>query len=136
MSLAAEVWIVDDMPADHALIKMAFADHVPKEIFRSFPNAEEALAALTAGDRPSLVLVDLKMPGMGGFGLLQARTQRKLERVPMLVLSSSADPEDVATAYDLGANAYVEKPKTMTEFRDFADTTVRFWFRWAHLPPS
>lgn len=130
----AELWIVDDMASDHELIKIGFRDHVPRDRFRCFVSAEEALDALLEGGRPALMLLDLKMPGMGGFGLLEARRERKLGMVPVMVLSSSSNPDDIRASYELGANAYVEKPKDLAELMAFAESTKNFWFDWAHLP--
>ena len=73
------------------------------------------------------------MPGIDGFELLSAiRDNPKLRIIPVVVVSSSTNPEDVARAYALGANAYVAKPEQ--NFLDLVGDFDRFWLRRARLP--
>lgn len=91
-----------------------------------------------SADTPScpLVLLDLNMPRMGGFELLgQLRADPVFRRSPVVVLSTSSSDEDVARAYEIGANAYLVKPSTFDELVTMAKELVRHWTSVAILPP-
>ena len=129
------VWMVDDDRADHEMFRRVLEETGVE--FKSFYSAESALAALLEGGRPSLILLDVRMPGLGGFHLLdQRRTLAHPLAIPVIVLSSSSDPRDVARAYELGANVYVQKPDDYVGLRKFGEVLTKFWFELAHLPPA
>jgi two-component system response regulator len=74
------------------------------------------------------VLLDLNMPGLDGHRVLRAaRAEPRTRRVPIVVLTSSSAPDDVATCYDLGANSVVHKPIAYDEFLIKAKALTRYW---------
>ena len=78
---------------------------------------------------PDLLLLDLKMPRLNGFQVLEwLRTQPGLKRLPVIVFTSSTLSEDVNRAYDLGANSYVEKPGTNSNLSAFLGQLRQYWF--------
>ena len=78
--------------------------------------------------RPTLVLLDLNMPKMNGYEVLQAiRSEPELERIPVVVLSTTDDERDIAKSYALRANSYVTKPAHLREFREVVNAIGNFW---------
>ena len=91
---------------------------VPKGNVHRFRDGESALTALRTIDivRPSLVLMDLQLPGMSGLSLLEKlRSWERLEQLPAFVLSGQAEPKHVASAYALRAGGYWLKPGSDNE---------------------
>ncbi len=130
---AHSIWIVDDSEADQSLLRIAFDGFIETANIRSFFAAEDALGAL--GDQePSLIFLDLNMPGGGGEHFLRERSNRGYIHIPVVVITSSANPKDIRNAYHLGANSYLEKPSNLDGFRRFARVVSEYWFQWAHLP--
>jgi CheY-like chemotaxis protein len=86
---------------------------------------------------PSLILLDLKMPKVDGLEVLrQIKRDPQLRTIPVVVLTSSREEQDLVESYDLGVNAYVVKP---VEFREFIDAVKRLGGFWAVVnepPPA
>jgi CheY-like chemotaxis protein len=77
---------------------------------------------------PAVVLLDIKMPRMNGLDVLtEMRSQEKLKRIPVVILSSSREESDLARSWDLGANAYVIKPVDVDQFFEAMRTLGQFW---------
>ena len=129
------VWMVDDDKADHVMFRQAFEKYASLD-FESFYSAESAAEALTEGRRPDLILLDVRMPGLGGFHLLDQRKDSTFAQIPVVVLSSSSDPNDVSEAYAKGANVYLQKPEDYLGLQAFIDVFLKFWFELALLPKS
>jgi CheY-like chemotaxis protein len=85
--------------------------------------------------RPSLIILDLKMPKVDGLEVLeQVKGDAGLREIPVIVLSSSDRPEDISNAYRSGGNCYVTKPATVAGMRAGLESISRFWTRVASLP--
>jgi CheY-like chemotaxis protein len=86
---------------------------------------------------PAVILLDIKMPRMDGIETLQAiRNDPALKILPVVMLTSSREENDLMRSYELGANAYVVKP---VDFRDFMDAIKQIGIFWAlinELPPE
>jgi two-component system response regulator len=90
-------------------------------------QARGAWAGRGGGD-PAVVLLDIKMPRMNGLDVLtKMRTDEKLRRIPVVILSSSREESDLARSWDLGVNAYVIKPVDVGQFFDAVRTLGQFW---------
>ena len=77
---------------------------------------------------PALVLVDLKMPRRDGFEVLTwIRSQKALKGLPVTVLTSSDEREDIKRAYDLGANSYLRKPGDFRDLITVVETLESYW---------
>jgi DNA-binding response OmpR family regulator len=86
--------------------------------------------------RPCLVILDLKMPRKNGMDVLRWKlAQPSLDCVPVIVLSSSADRDDIEMAYQLGANAYVVKPASIKRRTGLAMGIKSFWLEF-NAPPN
>jgi CheY-like chemotaxis protein len=84
---------------------------------------------------PCLVLLDLKLPYVMGLEVLKWIRQRPELQVIVIILSSSKDEEDIATAYRLGANGYLVKPPDLGKLLDMAKSIKDFWLT-QNIPPS
>ena len=131
-----QVWFVDDNRAAHEMFRIAFSGLDAGISVRGFFSAEEVVGALIGGETPNLILLDINMPGLGGFHLLKERARNNIGYVPVMILSTSANPDDIRAAYSHGANAYVEKPPDLESLESFARAVSAFWFDLAILPPS
>ncbi|MFD8075068.1 response regulator [Streptomyces sp. NPDC059718] len=113
-----DVLLVEDDPADAMLIGDALAERGA----RNLTQVEDGLAALEylrdpANRLPDLIVLDLNMPRMNGHELLSIlKNDEELRAVPVVVLTTSAAPDDVAGAYRQHANAYVTKPVNLDDF--------------------
>nr|AAT96084.1 response regulator-like protein [Pseudomonas viridiflava] len=86
---------------------------------------------------PSVILLDLKLPKVDGFGVLEAvRADEQLQRIPVAMLTSSNMEEDVARAYELGVNAYVVKPNGFNELISAVSELGQFWAVLNEPPPG
>lgn len=138
-----ELLLVEDSPSDAGLAKVALANSLVRINVNLVQDGEEAMRFLRRGDgyanapRPDLVLLDLNMPKMDGREVLaEIRGDRTLESIPVIVLTTSAAPEDVARVYQLKANCYVQKPVDLDDFINAIKSLVSFWFTYATLPPA
>ena len=115
--------VVDDNPDDLFFFKRHLAKAGIVHPLRVAGDGEEAIALLGAlapstpsPARPLLVFLDLKLPRVSGFSVLEwIRQQPQLDRVPVAVLSSSAEPRDVSRAYRIGAQTYLVKPPPLAD---------------------
>ena len=94
-----------------------------------------------AGRRPTevaqLVLLDLKLPKIDGLGVLRAlRADARTRLIPIVVLTSSGEDQDMVSSYGLGANSYVRKPVNFTEFVDAVHQLSRYWLMINQAAPS
>ena len=88
------------------------------------------------GNNPALLLLDLKMPKIDGVEVLrQVKTDPALKTIPVVVLTSSREEEDLLRTYDLGVNAYVVKPVDFHEFVDAVKMLGGFWAVVNETPP-
>jgi len=84
--------------------------------------------ALEVNDLPQVILLDLKMPRLGGMDVLKRiRSELLTQLLPVVILTSSSEEEDILSSYRLGANSYVRKP---IEFRSFAEAIQRLGLYW------
>jgi len=127
----AYILLVEDRPEDVELTLRAFkrARLVNEIVVRN--DGVEALEFLQDAEAPALILVDINMPRMNGIMLLeQVRKLDHLRFVPIVMLTSSDEERDLIASYDRGANSYVRKPVT---FSDFADLIARLGMYWVVL---
>ena len=114
------VLVIEDDPNDVFLLKRAFSKAAPDILLRVVRNGREAIDYLkgldTFADRaehplPALLVLDLNLPGMNGFDLIKwVRNESACRNLPIVVLSSSISPIEIARAQELGINAYHVKP--------------------------
>lgn len=105
-------------------------------------DGQEALDYLERGEgyaearRPDLVLLDMNLPKLNGMEVLRAaKTNPALRAIPVLMLTTSQRQEDVATAYALGANAFICKPIRFSRFVEVVRELATYWSKVARIPP-
>ncbi len=139
------ILLVEDNPTDEKLTLRAFKKSgVANEVF-VVRDGVEALDYLfgtgpegrVGHELPSIVLLDLQLPRIGGLEVLRrVRADERTKLLPVVVLTSSKEDEDIARSYALGANAYVRKPVEFSEFVDAARTLGLFWLLLNEPPPT
>jgi CheY-like chemotaxis protein len=134
-----EVLLVEDDPGDVMMTREAFQDYKLRNQLHVVSDGAEAMAFLRqegqyAGrPRPDLVLLDLNLPRMDGRQVLEAiKSDPELASIPVVVLTTSENEDDVLRSYSLHANAYVTKPvdfqrfiEVVRQIDDFFVTVVR-----------
>ncbi|OGW30087.1 MAG: two-component system response regulator [Nitrospirae bacterium GWC2_42_7] len=130
------ILLVEDNPDDveltmHALKKSNIAN--PIEVVR---DGQEAIDYLfykgkylnSKHSLPNLILLDLKLPKVNGIEILhKIKNDRKLKLIPVVVLTSSKEENDIMKSYDLGVNSYIRKP---VDFDQFVETVKQIGFYW------
>lgn len=128
------VLVVDDDDADRMVIGRALRRVSPGLRIEEVASAREAVSRVVE-IRPALVLLDLRMDGIDGFeALARLKSAERTVEAAIVVLSTSAAPEDVREALRLNANAYVQKPASMAEYEELARRLVVFWLETALRP--
>ena len=136
---AGRVLLVEDSEGGAQLMRIAFGERLPDAELEVYTDGERALDALDAGllAEWDLVLLDLRLPGVGGHEVLEAvRTSQdeRVRRLPIVVLSHSEVVEDVTRSYDLGANSHIAKPHSLDALFEVVETLGRYWLKVVSLP--
>ena len=124
------IFIVDDDPDDRQIILDAFLQNNPMIDYIFMENAGELLENLYSeeADYPTLILLDLNMPGILGLqALKEIRADKKFSHIPIIVLTTSALSIDKRSSYDLGANCFVKKPDSYGGLVEISNSIVRLW---------
>jgi len=137
---------VEDNPDDAAIAASALKEHAPAhEIVvvndgaeaRDFLNATGAFAHRYVCDPPDLVLLDVKLPKLDGLEVLRSmRNEERTRAVPVVVLTSSDEDNDVVRAYAVGANSYIRKPVDYDSFSRTVRDVCGYWLTVNHPPPK
>ena len=144
MNAPLEILLVEDNPHDAELVIHALKKRNLANRLVHVEDGRQALDFLfgTGGYegrdvdlQPKVVLLDLKLPKVDGIEVLrQLRADERTKMVPVVVLTSSRESEDVTRAYQLGANSYIVKP---VDFENFCDAVTQMGQYWLLLnePP-
>lgn len=129
------ILLVEDNPGDVRLTREAFRSIARDVEFHVATDGESAVKYaqrhLRPGDgtRPDLVLLDLNLPRIDGFGVLDMLDgELDAPPPPVLILSSSTATRDVDRSYEKGCNAYLSKPTDMDTYAGLAESIEEFWF--------
>ena len=135
---------VEDEETDVLLFQHVLAKagiHNPLQTVKDGKAAKDYLAGNPPFDDrrlyplPGLVLLDLNLPYWSGFEVLEwIRQQPPLRRLPVVVFTSSCRADDIARAYDAGANAYVVKPNALADLTALTVALRDFWLLHNRLP--
>ena len=131
------ILIAEDKETDVILLRRALAKAAIANPVHFVTDGEQAIAYVTGGgefaDRrrfplPGIIVLDLKLPRQSGLEVLRwLKTQPGLRRIPVIVLTSSAEETDVNAAYDLGANSYLVKPVSFNDLLRLVVAVNDFW---------
>lgn len=132
MNAQPSILLVEDNPMDVDLALRAFRKRRltnPIEVAR---DGEEALAWISRWEAgaalPAVILLDLKLPRVDGLEVLrQLKGHQAFRRIPVVVLTTSSESEDVARAYELGVNSYIVKPVNFEKFVEVASQIELYW---------
>ena len=135
-----EILLIEDNPDDIELTRIAFTEAGIEQRLVVVRDGAEALdylfargayAGRNAREQPAIVLLDLNLPKLDGREVLQAiRSDARTRALPVVVLTTSAEPFDVDAVYELGANSYIQKP---VEFERFVEAVRQIGLYWLSL---
>lgn len=133
------ILLVEDNPMDVDLTRRAFARRKvlnPIELARDGEEALSFLARWDAGEAlPVVILLDINLPKVGGLEVLRLfKSSNLAQKVPIIILTTSAEDRDIQTAYSLGANSYIVKPVDFEKFVDVAAQIDLYW-NVINIPP-
>jgi CheY-like chemotaxis protein len=138
---AIDVLLVEDDPGDVRLIREAFTDNKVANHLSVVSDGVEALqflrreGAFAGAPSPDLILLDLNLPRKDGREVLaEVKSDERLRRIPVVVLTTSKAEEDVLRSYDLHANAYVTKPVDYDSFISVVHQIDHFFVSVVKLP--
>ena len=145
MNKSQKILLVEDDPKDEELTVTTLEKyHVSNDIV-VVPDGEEALDYLfrrgkyqnVSGGYPCVVLLDLNLPKIHGLEVLrQIRADKKLKKIPVVILTSSREEKDLIESYQIGINAYVVKPVNFHEFVEAVKNLGTFWCIINEPPPE
>ena len=131
-----KILLIEDDDGDALIIQRQLAKSDSRvEVFRAHDGGD-AIALLEAGAvKPAIILLDLNMPGVDGHEpLRRLRSTPKFANTPVVILTTSGAPTDIERAYARHANAYVQKPSSLSALNDVVDSLRRFWTETVVLP--
>ena len=139
------ILLVDDSPRDTELALDALTQHNLANEIIALRDGAEALDYLfrrgqhadRAKGEPAVVLLDLKMPKVDGIEVLrQIKGDPQLKSIPVVVLTSSREEQDLVNSYERGVNAYIVKPVLFQEFVEAVKQVGAFWAVMNEPPPN
>ncbi len=138
-----DILLVEDNPGDVRLTKEALRD---AKVLNEIYVARDGVEAMDFLNRqgnfkqvpiPDLILLDLNLPKKDGREVLaEVKSDPKLKRIPIVVLTTSKADEDIVRSYSLHANAYITKPVDLNRFAEIIHALEEFWFTVVRLPPK
>jgi chemotaxis family two-component system response regulator Rcp1 len=133
--------LAEDNPGDIRLTLEALKDVQSDDALCVVRDGVEALTFLrqegqyVTAPNPNLILLDLNMPKMDGYEVLtKIKSDEKLRRIPVIILTTSQAEQDIVRSYDLHANCYVVKPVDLDQFIEVIKAITEFWLGVAELP--
>lgn len=140
------ILLVEDSPDDEELALLAFRkSNVANQVVVARDGVEAldylfgegAHAGRDVEALPQMILLDLKLPRVGGLEVLRrVRSDPRTRRLPVVILTSSREDEDVMRGYDLGANSYVRKPVDFGQFAQAVQQLQMYWLVLNEPPPA
>jgi len=131
------ILVVEDTEEDVELLKIALRKTQSKNPIQVAHDGQEAIDYLCGSGKfadrqtypfPGVIFLDLKLPRLDGLEVLKwLKEHDQCKVMPVMVLTSSALPSDVKSAYQLGANCYMVKPGGLEELKNLVELTFRFW---------
>lgn len=139
------ILLVEDNPSDIGLTQRAFSKSAISNELVVAEDGQEALDYLfctgphskrDSADTPMLILLDLKLPRVDGLEVLRRiRADSRTRRIPVVILTSSNEEQDIAAGYDLGTNSYIRKPVDFQQFAEVIKQLGLYWLVINEAPP-
>ncbi len=140
----ATILLIEDNPDDVELTLHAFQkNHMANDVVVAGDGAEGLDYLFGTGkyagrntDAPALILLDLQLPKIGGLEVLRkVRADERTKRIPVVILTTSDEEEDIVNGYDHGCNSYMRKPVDFTEFMNAVKQLEVYWMVLNTPPP-
>ena len=138
-----DILLVEDNPGDADLAREALGDSKIKNNLFVVEDGVEAMDFLrnmgeyADAPRPDLVLLDLNLPKKDGRTVLgEIKSDESLKMIPVVILTTSRDEEDILRSYNLHANCYITKPIDLDQFLKVVKSIENFWLTIVKLPPG
>jgi CheY-like chemotaxis protein len=138
-----EILLVEDTTEEAEWTIQSLKDGRVRNRVHWVEDGEEAMAFLhrqgrhAGAPRPDLILLDLRLPRMSGQEVLaEVKRDPRLRRIPVVIMTSSDDEQEILRAYDRHANCYVHKPVDMDKFIEAVRSIEDFWLTVVHLPAA
>ncbi len=138
-----EILLIEDSPSDADLAIEALGQGKILNNLHFVEDGVEAIkflrkkAPYLGVPRPDLILLDLNLPKKSGVEVLEEiKTDPNLKLIPVVILSTSADPKDIVKSYSLHANCYITKPVDFVQFTKVVRLIEEFWLAVVQLPVS
>jgi len=138
-----EILLVEDNPADVRLVREALKE---SKILNNLIVVEDGVEAMdflrkkgkyASSVRPDLILLDLNLPKKNGREVLaEVKSDEKLKRIPVVIMTVSDDEKDILLTYNAHANCYIKKPLDFDKFSQVVHAIENFWFTIVCLPPD
>ena len=143
MNNGMEILLIEDNPEDAEITLRAFQKHHIANKIQVVRDGEEALECLFNTGRyaesnlmnPRLILLDLKLPKVDGLEILQrCKADPRTKNIPIVILTSSREEQDLVKSYRLGVNSYVVKPVDFHQFTDAVRQLGLYWMLLNQVP--
>lgn len=124
------ILIVDDDADDREIIRDAFESKNDEKEYVFLESGDKLLEYLERPneDHPSLIMLDLNMPGKDGRETLkEIKTNKRFHQIPTIVFTTSSSERDKQIIYDLGANCFITKPDTFNKLKELASCITTLW---------
>ena len=143
MNKRVDILLVEDNLGDVKLITDALAE---TDLHPSFHNVRDGIEAIQFlrkqppfedAPKPAIIMVDLNLPRKDGRAVLaEIKSDPALAPTPVIILSGSDAPQDIAVCYTLHANCYIIKPRDLFGMNETIRSLVDFWLQKVKLPPE
>ncbi len=140
------ILLVEDNPDDVELtLRSLKKNNITNEVVVARDGAEAldylfatgAYAGRDTSLMPAVILLDLKLPKVGGLEVLRRlRADERTKFLPVVIVTSSKEENDMISSYSLGANSYVRKPVDFNQFREAIKQLVLYWLLLNEPPPK
>jgi two-component system, chemotaxis family, response regulator Rcp1 len=138
---SVEILLVEDNPVDVMITKKAFSAGRVSNNLHVAEDGEEAMDFLfkrgkySSAPSPGIILLDLNLPKKDGREILaEIKADPSLRLIPVIILTTSQDQEDIWRSYELHANCFITKPVNMEQFTKALECLGEFWFSVVRLP--
>jgi CheY-like chemotaxis protein len=140
----AEILLVEDSPSDIRLTQKVLAQariannlHIVRDGVDALAYVRRSEPQYADAPTPDIILLDLNLPRMDGREVLhELKGDPDLRHIPVIVLTTSTEEQDVLRSYELHANSYVSKPIDLNEFFDVVRSIEGYWLSIVRLPPK